>query len=251
MAIVNPSSSSIYPIDKRMNAYDIEIEYDEENDNYYAEHEFAYPSKRVRLNIDTDNSLWPTDEDNEMTITIPSTPQTDANNTWNDTTKTLTLTNLDQNTLITNNQNPTFNYATDLNINLSNYQPTPSSTKINILSFSSASTDYPDQSSTYFIKDMIIKESSGSISVPSYKTLFYIKENYSHYNIYNFANSTSNSVNKTIDSGSKYIIIDGVKYYIYLYDNNNNLTLSLYDYSDDTLYNTVKLYKTNFNIILN
>lgn len=151
-----------------MNAYDIEIEYDEENDNYYAEHEFTYPSKRVRLNIDTENSSWPTDEDNEMTITIPSTPQTDANNTWNDTTKTLTLKNLDQNTLITNNQNPTFNYATDLNIDLSNYQ---SNNKINIKRIAM----YGSGSGNFTVN--YNSTGSGSITVPNDAVCFTIQDN--------------------------------------------------------------------------
>lgn len=172
-----------------MNAYDIEIEYDQENDNYYAEHEFAYPSKRVRLNIDTDNSLWPTDESNSMTITIPSNPQTDTNNTWDDTTKTLTLTNLDQNTLITNNQNPTFNYATDLNINLSNYKNIQV-TKVNI---------------------------------------GYFKYNLGNSNISFVYNNTQNYVNVSNVSGKDLIIINDYEngYVIYYYYNYNSSSFNL------------------------
>lgn len=176
-----------------MNAYDIEIEYDQENDNYYAEHEFAYPSKRVRLNIDTDNSLWPTDESNSMTITIPSNPQTDTNNTWDDTTKTLTLTNLDQNTLITNNQNPTFNYATDLNINLSNYQPS-SNTFNNSISKIKASGDQTiiiadnntNNNWTFYRSQTTVNVSNNSeivyINKPTYENRYviYIYCNYSY-----------------------------------------------------------------------
>jgi hypothetical protein len=172
-----------------MNAYDIEIEYDQENDNYYAEHEFSYPSKRVRLNIDTDNSLWPTDESNSMTITIPSNPQTDTNNTWDDTTKTLTLTNLDQNTLITNNQNPTFNYATDLNINLSNYKNIQV-TKVNI---------------------------------------GYFKYNLGNSNISFVYNNTQNYVNVSNVSGKDLIIINVYEdgYVIYYYYNYNSSSFNL------------------------
>jgi len=176
-----------------MNAYDIEIEYDQENDNYYAEHEFAYPSKRVRLNIDTENSLWPTDEDNEMTITIPSNPQTDANNTWDDTTKTLTLTNLDQNTLITNNQNPTFNYATDLNIDLSNYQ-TSSNTKTNIY------MQYSYISYSYEFK----RNAGNNLSIK--------------FSDYSFTTATS-SITVTVPNKSAFILIDNSyqDYYLITY----------------------------------
>lgn len=249
MAIVNPSSSSIYPIDKRMNAYDIEIEYDEENDNYYAEHEFTYPSKRVRLNIDTENSLWPTDESNSMTITIPSTPQTDTNNTWDDTTKTLTLTNLDQNTLITNNQNPSFNYATDLNINLLNYQSTPSSIKINISSYTLYQLD-STLNPLNLLKDMTLVTSSQSISLGTNSSMFWIHEENNRYRIYLNAKSSNTSTN-TVDlqSGDRYVITNKPNSFLYLYDNNNNVILELNDWFNDNFYSYVYLYKSTFNLI--
>lgn len=210
-----------------MNAYDIEIEYDEENENYYAEHEFAYPSKRVRLNIDTDNSLWPTDESNSMTITIPSNPQTDTNNTWDDTTKTLTLTNLDQNTLITNNQNPTFNYATDLNINLSNYQQ---------------STNNPNSIS-------IIKIFNGNSG--RYHTIADNNTN-NYWTFYSSNNISINAINKEILTIQK----DNINniYIIRFYSNYSTSTLNInasnmWVYSNDIVpsYNQIYMYNSNNN----
>lgn len=251
MAIVNPSSSSIYPIDKRMNAYDIEIEYDEENDNYYAEHEFAYPSKRVRLNIDTENSLWPTDENNEMTITIPSNPQTDANNTWDDTTKTLTLTNLDQNTLITNNQNPTYNYATELNINLLNYQQStnnPNSISIIKLFNGTTGTYYTiadNNTNNYWnfysnnnitINDAIGKEiltiqkdnQNNTYILRTYSNYSQSTINISAYNMWIYSNNTSPSVSD-----------------VYMYNSNNQV---LFWFGDDVIDTNSVLFKMNTNV---
>lgn len=238
-----------------MNAYDIEIEYDQENDNYYAEHEFSYPSKRVRLNIDTDNSLWPTDESNSMTITIPSNPQTDTNNTWDDTTKTLTLTNLDQNTLITNNQNPSFNYATDLNINLSNYQSSVTPSKINIKSISNSKSSI---SNTIDINSLNKQLTSGTISLNRYDILIYFLEYNSgyydgYYEIgiaYNNSGSGSKSINVPADS-RYYVARDVTTGYIHLYDENNKDMIWLQDNNvNDNSATTLYLNKNFFNIIL-
>lgn len=202
-----------------MNAYDIEIEYDQENDNYYAEHEFTYPSKRVRLNIDTDNSLWPTDESNSMTITIPSNPQTDTNNTWDDTTKTLTLTNLDQNSLITNNQNPNFNYATDLNINLLNYQPsTPSSTKINIKSMSITTNQY----GTKIPLSDFTKPNNQTFTIPAGYNLIKINKDTRHWFIYFYYNQSSNSINKQVSLND----------YCYLYNRDMSTDSKVYFFDE-------------------
>lgn len=159
VAIVNPEQSSIYPTGTTMNHSNITVEYDDEKDEYYAEHEFSYPAKKVRFNIDTENSEWPTDDPNEMTITIPSNPQTDTNNTWNNTTKTLTLTNLDQNnTLVTNNEN-NVNYATELNINLSQYNPsTPRPTNECSLSIDTDVVKYIQQN---------VATTSGKLEIPT------------------------------------------------------------------------------------
>ena len=241
-----------------MNAYDIEIEYDQENDNYYAEHEFAYPSKRVRLNIDTDNSLWPTDESNSMTITIPSNPQTDTNNTWDDTTKTLTLTNLDQNTLITNNQNPTFNYATDLNINLSNYQSSVTPSKINIKSISNS---HFSTSNTIDINSLNIQLTTSNISINRYGILIYFLDQtdsyYSEYYEIGIAYNNSGSGSKSIKvpANSRYYIKnDGTTSttgYIHLYDENNHDMIWLMDNNvDDNSPTKLYLQKNFFNIIL-
>lgn len=227
-----------------MNAYDIEIEYDEENENYYAEHEFAYPSKRVRLNIDTDNSLWPTDESNSITITIPSNPQTDANNTWDDTTKTLTLTNLDQNTLITNNQNPTFNYATDLNINLSNYQST-NNTKINIKSISTS-----NNSSTKIPLSSLTKSNNNqTLTLNSNNAFFKIHINPPNYNIY-YIRSGSSSKSVYVNNGDYYYFFNSNYYYIYLFDENNEMILQLNDDNNgDNIENYIVLSNSKFNLI--
>lgn len=229
-----------------MNAYDIEIEYDQENDNYYAEHEFAYPSKRVRLNIDTDNSLWPTDESNSMTITIPSNPQTDTNNTWDDTTKTLTLTNLDQNTLITNNQNPTFNYATDLNINLSNYQSsTPSSTKIDLTSYSFGSGNY--------LFSNMITSTEQTIQINYRNAIFFIRQNNTNNSYYLFLKTnlvSSSAIPQSLENGDKYIIINSDNGYIELNDDNNNAIIRLLENDrNDRNYSITELYKSKFNIV--
>lgn len=233
-----------------MNAYDIEIEYDEENENYYAEHEFAYPSKRVRLNIDTDNSLWPTDESNSMTITIPSNPQTDTNNTWNDTTKTLTLTNLDQNSLITNNQNPTFNYATDLNINLSNYQSsTPSSTKITVKSFS---IGYYASSNTIDINSINIQTTSGKITVPSENLLVvFLNDSSTQYEIRFAFNSSNSTKDFNVPANSRYYINNSNNSSVlHLHDENNTEILNIRDGNiDDSYYTILYLRKDKFNLI--
>lgn len=208
-----------------MNAYDIEIEYDQENDYYYAEHEFTYPSKRVRLNIDTDNSSWPTDESNSMTITIPSNPQTDTNNTWDDTTKTLTLTNLDQNTLITNNQNPTFNYATDLNINLLNYQPVKASvSRIELNTIIIANESYNEH--------WIYYENGGSVSPNRDEELLiieYLQNTYNVYYLYAY-NSTGGSYRSTNKFWCyKYNLGVLNTYSAGFFDNNGNLLFSVKD----------------------
>lgn len=235
-----------------MNAYDIEIEYDEENENYYAEHEFAYPSKRVRLNIDTDNSLWPTDESNSMTITIPSNPQTDTNNTWDDTTKTLTLTNLDQNTLITNNQNPSFNYATDLNINLSNYQSSVTPSKINIKYAAISGNIYEIKN------DFISSTSNINVTIPNNNFLIEIFSTYDQlgdpvYYINLVSNQSNSSINYEITSYSRYFIIQNTySDRIFLLDENNNKVMQIIEsnYNDNKKSFTL-LYKSYFNIILN
>lgn len=211
-----------------MNAYDIEIEYDEENENYYAEHEFAYPSKRVRLNIDTDNSSWPTDESNSMTITIPSNPQTDTNNTWDDTTKTLTLTNLDQNTLITNNQNPTFNYATDLNINLSNYQSSEthsfnnSVSKINTTLGTVIADNNTNTGWTFYSSKTTLQ------SLPSQAELLIIRKYSTNYNIDFYANLKStdlSNIDITVYSNSWVFMNTNLLYSSVYFKNNDNLEL--------------------------
>lgn len=231
-----------------MNAYDIEIEYDQENDNYYAEHEFSYPSKRVRLNIDTDNSLWPTDESNSMTITIPSNPQTDTNNTWDDTTKTLTLTNLDQNTLITNNQNPTFNYATDLNINLSNYQ----STNTNKINIKSASND--DIASAIPLTSFTKVNNPISISIPGNRALicFTLTANNKFYQIIYLGNNSSTSRQITVYGNSYYYILNKGYYNLYLYDENNSEAIIMYDLNNsDTTGTEVFLPVSILNLMVN
>lgn len=244
-----------------MNAYDIEIEYDEENDNYYAEHEFSYPSKRVRLNIDTENSLWPTDEDNEMTITIPSNPQTDSNNTWDDTTKTLTLTNLDQNTLITNNQNPSFNYATDLNINLSNYQSSSTKTKTNIYmqySYISYLQNHGrNESTSVSLSNYTFTKANGytSITIPTNSLLIIISRQLNdYYKIYFKINSSNSSMNSGASMNEEYVIIGSINTFLHLCEtinvNDKGIVILQDDVGGDVSSGIIYLNKNEYNLHL-
>ena len=70
--------------------------------------------------IDTDKSEWPTDESNEMTISIPSDPSQLQN--WNSNTKTIEHIDLEESSLVTYNEDSNLNYATSVNIDLSKYK---------------------------------------------------------------------------------------------------------------------------------
>ncbi len=241
MAIVNPEQSSIYPIESTMKHSNITVEYDNENDEYYAEHEFSYPAKKVRFNIDIENSEWPTDDPNLMTITIPSNPQTDSNNIWDDTTKILTLTNLDENTLVTNNQNDV-NYATDLNINLSNYQPTPSSTKINISSVIFSNSEQN------LLTNMNVNSSS-TITVNVRNSALIIEEDSTKYIIKYISNNTAAAISVSTVSQSKYLIINSITYNLSFYDPDNNNIITMYENYSDNKLTQLDLNKSKFNLI--
>lgn len=232
MAIINPEQSSIYPAGIRINSSNIKVKYDDENDQYYTEHEYSYPAKRVRLNIDTINSEWPTDDPNEMTITIPSNPQTDTNNTWDDTTKTLTLTNLDQNNiLVTNNEN-NVNYATELTINLSQYNNNNLMRLAGVRMNNSYNADIPF---TSFIKTT---SEVNNVTLGYNKSILMInyEANYNRYKLQLRVNTTGNDASMLISNNTYYYILNGSQY-LYLLDENEVEAITMYDLNSTDVYN--------------
>lgn len=126
VAVINVDNACINAIKDRWTADDVKIKYNEEEDVYYADHDFNYPSKKVRLKINTEDSEWVTDDPNEITIEIPTQPQTNGELVkWNDESKVLRLNDLDENPLVKNADDEECNYATVINLDLSKYNQRP------------------------------------------------------------------------------------------------------------------------------
>lgn len=166
-----------------------------------------------------------------MTITIPSNPQTDTNNTWDDTTKTLTLTNLDlNNILVTNNEN-NVNYATELIINLSQYN-NDNLIRLAGVRMNPYNTDVPF---TSFIKTT---SEVNNVTLPYNKSILMInyEANYSRYKLQLRVNTSGNEASMLISNNTYYYILNGSQY-LYLLDENGVEAITMYDLNGNDVYN--------------
>lgn len=134
--------------------------------------------------------------------------------------------------------------SSDYNLNI-NIPPSPS--KINIKSFSF------DNSNIYSINSLN-SSSTKSVSVPTGNTMISFSENNENYIINFVCNRYPSTVSRNIGIGSKYIIVNSLYVYLYLYDNYNNIITEENYWATGTssmISNDKTLNKNSFNLMLN
>lgn len=132
--------------------------------------------------------------------------------------------------------------GTDQDYNL-NVNVLPTSTKINLTSFSS-------ESGNYLFTNMITS-TERTIQINYKNSMFFIRQTNSSYQLFLKTNNFSSSaINQSLENGDKYIIINSLTNYINLNDDNNNTIIKLWENdTNDRNYSLMEIYKSKFNII--